>query len=214
GVVTGHVHPLQHRRQDQRLLLGARGQVLIRGDPDGQRVRLDGRVEEARARCTRRVVDDLRAVVVHLGGERLALDRVVERAHVVADVLDEDLDVRGNGLRTGGVAGLELLDQRAGLPTEETDRVALALERRRGADQERALLLLEDEVGHVGRSVIVEPTRGAARGVPVHDHEAGVRVVRRDRVDVGRARERGVPWSARRAFYWGGKTRTRRRRSG
>ena len=34
------------------------------------------------------------------------------------------------------VAGLELLDQRAGLPAEEADRVALALVRRRGADQE------------------------------------------------------------------------------
>src|SRR6266498_2683765 len=44
--------------------------------------RVDRRVEQARPGCPGRVVDDLRALVVHLRRELLALNRVVERRRV------------------------------------------------------------------------------------------------------------------------------------
>ncbi len=109
------------------------------------------------------VVDDLGAVVVH---RRWTAPRPctgsLNARRVVADVLDEHLDVRVDRRRAGLVAGLELLDQRAGLAAEEPDRVALALERRRRADQERALVLLEGVVGHV-RDRIGVVRRGRTR---------------------------------------------------
>ena len=120
-----------------------------------------------------------------------ALDRVVERRRVVADVLDEHLDL-GVDLRGAGlVPRLELLDQRARLAAEEPDRLALALEHRGRADEERTLLLLEGVVATFGiaSASLRETARGAAGRVPVHDHEARVRVVRGDRVDPRRERE-------------------------
>src|SRR5262245_15287696 len=191
-VVDGDVHALEHRGQDPRLLLGARGQVLVRVHPDRPLLRLDRRVEQPSAGCAGGVVDDVGAFVVHLAGELLALDRVVERLRAVADVLDEHLDLRVDLVRAGLVARLELLDQaRALLPAQEPDRVALALERGRRADQEGPLLLLERVVGHVRDrvGVVGQSARGPAGREAVDDHEVLVRIVRGDRIDTRRERE-------------------------
>src|SRR5918994_2192470 len=44
--VHGRIHALEHRREDQRLLLRARREVLVRVDADRELVRVDGRVEQ------------------------------------------------------------------------------------------------------------------------------------------------------------------------
>ncbi len=80
-----------------------------------------------------------------------------------------------DGLDAGDVAGLELLDQRAVDATDEADLVGLGGEGRGDADEERALVLGEAEVGDVVVGLVV--------GVePVDHREADVRVVRRHEV--------------------------------
>ena len=74
---------------------------------------LDRGVEDARAGPAGGVVDDVGAVVVHAGRGGLAAGRVVEAGSRSDSSMywHVDLDVRVDGLDTGDVAGLELLDQ-------------------------------------------------------------------------------------------------------
>ncbi len=128
-------------------------------------------LEHAETRTTSGGVDDVGAGLVLRRSDLLALGRVVEAGEVrrLRDVVRQHLDVGVDGLRTGGVAGLELLDEVVLDATDEADRAGLALERSGGADEERALLLGEDERCHVRRI-----------DDGVDDGEARVRVVRRD----------------------------------
>ena len=120
--------------------------------------RLD-RLEHALPGRAGRVVDDVGAAVELAAGHLLALRRVVEAGEVAgrAEVLDVDLDVRGDRLGALHVAGLELLDQRHLDAADEADLAGLGLQRGGGADQERALLLGEDQrrdVGQLDRAVV------------------------------------------------------------
>ena len=67
------------------------------------------------------MVDDISATVEHALGRDLALGRVTEAGEVrrLGQVLDLNLDARVDGLGTGDVAGLELLDQRDVDATDE-----------------------------------------------------------------------------------------------
>ena len=123
------------------------------------------------------MVDDVRAVVVHALGRGLALGRVTEAGEVrhLGEVGDVDLDVGVDRLGTGDVAGLELLDQRGLDAADEADVVVLGLQRRSGTDQERALLLGEDQAGDVV---------GLHAGV-VDDREVDVGVLLGDLADRG-----------------------------
>ncbi len=86
------------------------------------------------------------------------------------EVLRLDLDVRLDGLGARLETGLELLDQGNLDAADEADVALGRLQRRRGADQERALLLGEDQVRDVG----------ALGGVVVDDGELGVGELGRD----------------------------------
>ena len=179
-VVHGHVDPLQHRRQDQRLLLGARGQVLIRVDPDRQLVRLDRRVEQPGARRARRVVDDLGAVVVHLGRERLALDRVVEGAHVSRRCTRRAPRCSGSRpARRRCIPASNFWISGPVWPPRKPIVSHSHLSAAAAPTRNEPSCSLKSKSATFVEVVVVEPARGAARGVPVHDHEVGVRVVRR-----------------------------------
>ena len=85
-------------------------------------------VEHTVAGRTGGVEDHVGAVVVHRRGGGLAAGRVVEAAEVgLLDVLHVDLDVRVDGLDTGVVAGLELLDQVDVDAADEADVVGLGV---------------------------------------------------------------------------------------
>ncbi len=196
-VVDGRVDPLQHRGHDQRLLLGARRQVLVGVDADRELVGLDRRLEQPGARCAGGVVDDARR------RRRTSWSRAprpatgsLNAAVSVADVLDQHLDVRVRSPCDAGlVAGLELLDQRAGLAAEEADRVAarsLAFSAAATPTRNEPSCSLNVEVGR--RSAIavvrdVEQHVGPQVANPSIDRELRVRVVRRDLVDRRRERE-------------------------
>src|SRR6266702_7635275 len=74
------VDALERRGQDQRLLIGRRGLVLVGVVADRQLVLLLGGLEQTAARAARCVIDDVRTVVVLTLGDDLALGRVVEAA--------------------------------------------------------------------------------------------------------------------------------------
>src|SRR5690606_5357377 len=149
-VVDRDVDLLQHRRDDDVLDLRVRGEGRLVGvDADRHGAGRLGRLEHAAAGAAGRLVDHVGARVVHALGDGLALRRVVEAGEVrrLGQVLALDLDVRLDGLRARDVAGLELLDQRGLDAADEADVAHLGLERRDRADEERTLLLGEDEVG-------------------------------------------------------------------
>src|SRR5512134_1647638 len=78
-VVHGGVDALEHRGEDQRLLLRSGRQVLVGVDADRELVGLYRGPEQAGPRQSGGVVDDLRALVVHLRRQGLPLDVVHER---------------------------------------------------------------------------------------------------------------------------------------
>ena len=145
---------------------------------------LGGRLEDTATGATGSVVDDVGAAVVHALGGRLALGRVTEAGEVrrLGQVRDVDLDVRVDRLGARLVAGLELLDQRDLDATDEADVVGLGLQRGRRADQERALLLGEDQAGDV---------RDVGEAGVVDDREVDVGVLLGDLAD--RLRRRRSP---------------------
>src|SRR3954468_13675019 len=139
--LDGVVDPLEHRRHDHGLQGRVTdGLVLVGVDADRAGAGLGRRLEDALTRATSRVVDDVRAALVHALGDDLALGRVGEAGEVTVgrDVLHVDLDARLGRLGTGDVAGLEPLDQRGLDTTHEADVVGGRLQRRRGATEERA----------------------------------------------------------------------------
>ena len=79
--------------------------------------------------------------------------RSVEAVEVrsLGDVVRDDLDVGIHGLGSGLEAGFELLDQTTDAldATDETELPGCALQCRSGTDQERTLLLGEDQTGDV-----------------------------------------------------------------
>ncbi len=160
--------------------------VLVGVDTDRElrrlgRVRGRDRLEHALPRPAGRVVDDVGTPVELPAGRLVAAHRVVEAARVAGrgEVADVDLDVRGDRLRPRDVAGLELLDQRGLDAADEPDPAGLGLERRRGADQERPLLLGEDQRRDVGQVDLGVDDRELHGGVLGGDG--------RDRVGVGEA---------------------------
>ena len=108
-------------------------------------------LEGAEARTAGGRVDDVSACLVHAGRDLLGLVRGVEAGEVrrLGQVGHVDDDVGVDGLGPGGEAGLELLDQFGLHAADEADVVGLGLERRGGADEERALLLGEHQGGDV-----------------------------------------------------------------
>src|ERR671924_430375 len=179
-VVDGGVDALEHRGKDQLSLLAARGERLVGIDADGELFRLHRGLEEPGPRRAGRVIDDVGPAVVHLCRQRLALSGVVEGGRRVTDVLDEDLDVGVHFSRSRLEAGLEALDEPGALlAPEEADGPRLGLERRSGADQKGAFLLLEREVGDVGGFL----------GESIHYGEVDVWIIAGDLVDARRERK-------------------------
>src|SRR5882757_1292130 len=197
-VVDGRVDALEGRGQDEALLVGRRGLVLVGVDADGELVLLLGRLEKATARTTGGVVHDVGAVVVLAFGDDLALGRVVEAGEVrrLRDVGGLHLDRRIHGLDAGLVAGLELLDQRLLHPADEADVVRLRRERRGDPDQEGALVLGEQQALEVRPldAVVVDQREMDLR--ELRDHLAdGGRIGEADRDDrvVPLPRKQGQP---------------------
>ena len=138
-------------------------------------------LEDAGAGAAGRGEDDVRPGVVHAVRGLGARRRVVEALAVrrVGQVLDLDLDVRLDGLGAGREARLELLQERDEAATDVADVARLALQGGRRADEERALVLGEDQAGHVRRTVDGR----------VDDAELGVRELRRDVLQRGGVEE-------------------------
>src|SRR4051812_16694876 len=147
-VVDRDVDVLDHRGHDDRLQVGRRRQVLVGVDADGQALGGLRGLEHTEAGAAGSVEDHVGAAVELALGSGLALARVVEAGEVrrLGEVGRLDLDVRVGRLGAGVEAGLELVDQRRVDATDEADRAGLRLERGRGADEEGALLLGEDQV--------------------------------------------------------------------
>src|SRR5690606_26728580 len=147
------VDALEHRGHDDLLELGLLDRLALVGvDADGLLAGRRGGLEHAEAGVARGVVDDLRAVLEHLLGRDLALVGGAEAGEVAVrrEVLDVDPGVALDRLHAGLEARLELLDQ-LGLDTADVaDVAALGLQRRGDTRQVGALLLGEEEAGHVG----------------------------------------------------------------
>ena len=124
-----------------------------------------------RARAAGRVVDDVRAGLVHGLGDDLGLGGLEPALEVgrLGDVGVEDADVRIHGLHARLEAGVEPPDEIDVHAADEADGAGRGFQRRGGAHQERALVLGEDQPGEV---------LGAVGGA-VDDAEVGVGVVGR-----------------------------------
>src|SRR5215210_1109103 len=195
-----HIDLLQHRGDDDVADTLGSGLRLVGVDSDGHRVRGLGGLEDAATRTAGGLVDHVCATLEHALGSRLALGGVAEAAEVrrLGEVLALDLDVRLDGLRARGVAGLELIDQRDVDTTDEADVAGLGLQRGSRTDEEGALVLGERQVGDV-RS---DRTR------VVDDRELGLRellrhLARRGGVGAGAGEGRGCSGDGRLAVGGG-----------
>jgi hypothetical protein len=147
GLVDGQVHALDHRGQHRPGL----EVVLVAVDADGQAPPVPGRLEHAESRRAGGRIDHVGAAVELAPGQLASPGGVVpgcrRRARHVLEDLDPGIDVACPLL----VAEGELADQRDVHAADEADLARPRGHRGRHADEERPLVLLEDDRLDVGQ---------------------------------------------------------------
>ena len=139
GVVDRDVDPLEHRGQHAA---GVQV-VLVAVDADRQLALVGRRLQHAQAGGAGRGVDHVGTLAELADGELAAARRVVPGRGRGAGVVHDHLGVRVHVLDALLVAVGEVADQRDVHAADEADLAGLGGQRRRHADQEAALVLLE-----------------------------------------------------------------------
>src|SRR5258705_5589932 len=146
-LVHREIDPLDHRGQDRARM----DVVLVRGGPDRQSSLVLGGLEHAEPGGAGRGKDDVGAPIELAPRELAPARRVVPGGRRRAGHVLEDFDLRVDVLRAFFVAEREAADQRDVHAADEADLAGLRCHRCGHADQERSLVLLEDDRRHVGQ---------------------------------------------------------------
>src|SRR3981189_567819 len=147
AVVGREVDPLQHRGQHR-----AGMQVVLVGiDADAELAAIFGGLKNADAGRAGGGIDDVDAAIELALGKLGAAARIVPRGGRGTGHVADQLGLRVGVLDALLEAALELPHQRDVHAAHKADLAGLRRQRRQHADQERALLLLENHGLHVGQ---------------------------------------------------------------